>query len=177
MKRFICASLFLYRLDFTLKNLLLNHKSSVTGANSLRKSHGSFACFKFLWEWGVQIFFKSWSEVHFFKIYPWPGSYNNAGHSYFDVDTVSFQIIIPGIWLFALIFNIPLYCHESWHTWQQPLLRGNLSWVVDEDDLSSDVDSFDRSVLDNNGLSVLQSRADFVVQTKWRPSTHLPTKG
>ena len=48
---------------------------------------------------------------------------------------------------------------------------------MDEDGLSSDVDSFDRSVLGNDGLSVFQSRADFVVQTKWRYSTHLPAKG
>ena len=31
MKRFICASLFLYTVHFTLNNLLLNYKSSVTG--------------------------------------------------------------------------------------------------------------------------------------------------
>ena len=71
MKRFICASLFLYHLHFTLKNLLLNHKSSVTGANLLWKSHGRFACnLKFLWEWGVQIFSNHGAKRIFLRYTP-----------------------------------------------------------------------------------------------------------
>ena len=73
MKRFICASLFLYTVHFTLNNLLLNYKSSVTG------DMGKFSS-KITWSFCLQSqvsmsmgrsnFFKSWGEVHFFKIYP-----------------------------------------------------------------------------------------------------------
>lgn len=44
----------------------------------------------------------------FFKIYPCPSVFNNED-SYYEVDTLPFQIIIPGIWTFSLIFNIPLF--------------------------------------------------------------------